>query len=132
MDKSFGIIQAYYQAVWTDLDFKKFSSLFSATVALNYTYNGATESNMSLDEFLRRMEKGHFKNTTSVEVRTLNITRAVNSQLFLVNEEAILERLGYGRDEDGPGTYHYHGSGGIIVKDGLITYLSYTFTKKKV
>jgi hypothetical protein len=130
MDTDFETIQEYYNAVWCRLDFIQFCELFAEDVKISYTYNDAPE-NIEFVEFITRMEKGHFKNTTGVKVTSLIISKTQDPGVFIVDEKVTLERLGQGRDEDGPGTYLYTGTGCITVKDGLICGLNYAFTKVK-
>lgn len=81
-----------------------------------------------MKEFVEKLHIGHFANTTDRTILEFSIKRIVPSS-FYVKEECIMNRKGNGRDETGPGVYHYDSSGYLNVFNKKIIKIDYTFKK---
>jgi len=116
------------------LNFDVFSDLIDEKCVITYRFNDSKSIVNDKNEYVNKLKNGHFNNTTKVEVISLNcITLDKSGEgkgLFSVEESANFTRLGYGRDESGPGVYYMTSKGTLNIKDGKILDMDWTFSKK--
>lgn len=113
------------------LNFDLFSDLIDERCDIKYRFNDNKIIVNDKNEYVNKLKNGHFNNTTKVEVISLNCETLDKSEdLFLIEESANFTRLGYGRDESGPGVYHMDSIGSLNIKDGKIIKMCWTFSKK--
>jgi hypothetical protein len=117
------------------LNFDVFSDLIDERCVITYRFNDSKSIVNDKNEYVNKLKNGHFNNTTKVEVVSLNCHTLLCDSgecegLFSVEERANFTRLGYGRDESGPGVYHMNSKGTLNIKDGKILDMEWTFSKK--
>jgi hypothetical protein len=131
MDINFNIVDNYVRSLHTLNETMFILSKISDNCKINTTFNGGANVCSDKREFIEYLLQGHFNNTTKIIVKSSNIT-SENNMKFLTVDHIIVERKGYGRDEDGPGVYSIKSTGIITIDKGEIVNISYIFDKNKI
>ena len=121
------------------LDLPTFINLIDDNCRITYKFNGSEKVSINKKEYVDLLITGHFNNTSNVDIVYFTIEKdkyqlekGESANGYLIYEDGIFERLGKGKDEDGPGKYHLESSGLIFITNGKVTLMDYIFDKKKV
>lgn len=118
-------------------DFETFRSLIDANCDVRYVFNGKMQR-CTGSEYVNRLQKGHFENTIKSDLKRLFVEKIATPKnvpsecvVYSISDDTIYQRLGLGKDEDGPGSYEMHSDGIITFLNGKIVRMLYAFSKTK-
>lgn len=117
------------------LDFVTFKNLVADNCDVTYVFNGVMGT-CTGSEFVERLKKGHFENTIKCEVLRMTIEKIETPQncppealVYSIGDSTIYDRLGFGRDESGPGKYDMISEGVVTFLNGKVVRMIYSFVK---
>lgn len=112
------------------LDFKTFQSLIANECDVRYTFDGESFECKG-DVYVERLRKGHFENSKHVDMKKVVVEQTGHFQ-YHIYDVSVYERLGKGRNENGPGLYELCSDGIVTFENNQIVSLKYTFVKSKI
>ena len=120
------------------MDFETFQNLVDVNCDVTYVFNGKIEHCTGSD-FVQRLKKGHFENTIKCDIHKLVVEKIATPKhfsqealVYSIGDDTIYHRLGFGKDENGPGEYDMHSEGVITFLNGKIVRMIYSFIKVKL
>lgn len=131
MTTPFETVEKYINSIWS-LDEKSFQEIISCDAVLQYTINGEPII-CRKDHFINKLGVGHFNNTIKSDIIHISITKADDSKYY-VQEKCILERKGFGFNEEFGQTkkYYYDSHGYIYTENSKISKIDYHFKKSLI
>lgn len=119
------------------MDFETFQNLVDTNCDVTYVFNGEL-GRCTGAEFVTRLKKGHFENTKKCDMTRMSVEKIPpplhgpqDVTLYSISDDTIYDRLGLGRDEDGPGKYDMRSEGLVTFQNGKVVRMMYSFVKVK-